>query len=55
MATAMGGNLSKYTPIFLVLALSGILFLLRNIHTLEVSRSLVFYVVRQTERDRAKS
>ncbi|KAL2081367.1 hypothetical protein ACEWY4_023220 [Coilia grayii] len=31
----MGGNLSKYAPIFLVLALSGILFLLRNIHTLE--------------------
>lgn len=28
-------NLSKYTPIFVVLALSGILFLLRNIHTLE--------------------
>ncbi|XP_041925586.1 NXPE family member 3 isoform X1 [Alosa sapidissima] len=35
MATAMGGNLSKYAPIFLVLALSGILFLLRNMHTLE--------------------
>lgn len=28
-------NLSKYTPIFLLLALSGIIFLLRNIHTLE--------------------
>ncbi|KAL3969803.1 cytochrome CYP [Sarotherodon galilaeus] len=28
-------NLSKYTPIFLFLALSGIIFLLRNIHTVE--------------------
>ncbi|XP_071775808.1 NXPE family member 3 isoform X2 [Centroberyx gerrardi] len=28
-------NLSKYAPIFLLLALSGLIFLLRNIHTLE--------------------
>ncbi|XP_039861292.1 NXPE family member 3 isoform X2 [Simochromis diagramma] len=28
-------NLSKYTPIFLFLTLSGIIFLLRNIHTVE--------------------
>lgn len=28
-------NLSKFAPIFLVLALSGLIFLLRNIHTLE--------------------
>ncbi|XP_031443208.1 NXPE family member 3-like [Clupea harengus] len=31
----MGRNLSKYALIFLVLALSGVLFFLRNIHTLE--------------------
>ena len=30
-------NLSKYAPLFLLLALSGLIFLLRNIHTLEVS------------------
>ena len=30
-------SLSKYAPVFLVLALSGLIFLLRNIHTLEVS------------------
>ncbi|XP_030199807.1 LOW QUALITY PROTEIN: NXPE family member 3-like [Gadus morhua] len=28
-------NLSKYAPLFLLLALSGLIFLLRNIHTLE--------------------
>ncbi|XP_067114412.1 NXPE family member 3 isoform X1 [Osmerus mordax] len=28
-------SLSKYAPVFLVLALSGLIFLLRNIHTLE--------------------
>lgn len=33
-------NLSKYTPIFLFLTLSGIIFLLRNIHTVEVRREV---------------
>ncbi|KAM9851368.1 NXPE family member 3 [Aulostomus maculatus] len=28
-------NISKYSPIFLILALSGLIFLLRNIHTVE--------------------
>ncbi|KAJ8410532.1 hypothetical protein AAFF_G00194360 [Aldrovandia affinis] len=31
----MWGNLSKYTPMFLLLALSGLILLLRNIQTLE--------------------
>ncbi|KAG7467043.1 hypothetical protein MATL_G00149140 [Megalops atlanticus] len=31
----MWGNLSKFTPLFLLLALSGLILLLRNIHTLE--------------------
>ncbi|XP_064166217.1 NXPE family member 3 [Anguilla rostrata] len=31
----MWGNLPKYTPLFLVLAVSGLILLLRNIHTLE--------------------
>ncbi|XP_061082582.1 NXPE family member 3 isoform X1 [Conger conger] len=31
----MWGNLSKYTPLFLVLAVSGLVLLLCNIHTLE--------------------
>jgi len=33
-------HLSKYAPIFLLLALFGLIFLLRNIHTLEVSITL---------------
>ena len=37
----MDGNLSKYALIFLVLALSGVIFFLQNIHTLEVSNVTV--------------
>src|SRR4029434_10868742 len=37
----MEGNLSKYALIFLVLALSGVIFFLQNIHTLEVSNVTV--------------
>lgn len=33
-------NLSKYALIFLFLALSGLIFLLRNIHTVEVRREV---------------
>lgn len=34
----MSRNLSKYTLVFLLLALSGLIFLLRNIHSVEVRR-----------------
>lgn len=34
-------NLSKYALIFLFLALSGLIFLLRNIQTVEVRREML--------------
>ena len=46
----MEGNLSKYALIFLVLALSGVLFFLRNIQTLEVRKDPAFMLLdRQKE------
>ena len=46
----MEGNLSKYALIFLVLALSGVIFLLQNIHTLEVRKDPAFMLLdRQKE------
>lgn len=33
-------NISKYVLIFLFLALSGLIYLLRNIHTVEVRRDV---------------
>ena len=46
----MGRNLSKYALIFLVLALSGVIFLLQNIHTLEVRKDPAFMLLdRQKE------
>lgn len=36
----MSRNLSKYALIFLLLALSGLIFLLRNIHSVEVRREV---------------
>ena len=46
----MGRNLSKYALIFLVLALSGVLFFLRNIQTLEVRKDPAFMLLdRQKE------
>lgn len=37
-------NLSKYALIFLFLALSGLIFLLRNIQTVEVRREMLIHV-----------
>lgn len=37
----MSRNLSKYALIFLLLALSGLIFLLRNIHSVEVRTDVV--------------
>lgn len=38
-------NLSKYAFIFLFLALSGLIFLLRNIHTVEVRKEVGYTLV----------
>lgn len=38
----MSRNLSKYALIFLLLALSGLIFLLRNIHSVEVRTDVVY-------------
>lgn len=37
----MSRSLSKYAPVFLFLALSGVIFLLRNIHSVEVRTNVV--------------